>query len=158
MSKLISWLYNLKHRIYVKCMKWQYPDWQDDEYHCNDIKFIWGVKSYDDLTSNTANLYTMNDIDVTYCYSTKLYSLGIETAYLFDGGKQAEVQYLEDLLKEFTKFMLDNGYNIDESYGFWMSQPCINYTAESIPELYTMFRIFVEGYKSVYGSEKDDKL
>jgi hypothetical protein len=54
--------------------------------------------------------------------------------------------------------MLDNGYDIDEPYGFWMSQPYISCAAESIPELYTMFRIFVEGYKSVYRGEKDDKL
>ena len=31
-----------------------------------DYKFIWGIKSADDLTGHSCNLYTMNDIDITY--------------------------------------------------------------------------------------------
>ena len=156
MNKLISWFYNLKNNIYVKHMKRKYPDWEDDEYNCGNLKFIWGIKSYDDLSSAMPNFYTMNDIDITYNRKSGLYSLGVETAYGFDGGqKQGEVKYLDYLLSEFTKFMMDNNYRIDEPYMLLMAQPCTNCFAESIPELYMHFRIFVEGYKAVYGGKNN---
>lgn len=38
----------------------------------------------------------------------------------------------------------------DEPYKFWMSQPSILLEGETIPEVYTNFKIFVEGYKTVH--------
>lgn len=150
---IISWFYQIKHKIYCAYMKHKYSDWEDNDRNCGDLKFIWGIKSYDCLTSAPANLYTMNDIDIIYSRKTGLYTLGIETAYTFENSKQCEAEYLNSLLQMFTQFMIDNNYKIDEPYMFWMGQPGINYFAESIPSLYTQFRIFVEGYKAVYGGE-----
>lgn len=48
----------------------------------DDTKFIWGVKSWDDLSGADACFYTMNDIDIIYNKKTKEYMLGIETAYI----------------------------------------------------------------------------
>ncbi len=152
---ITSWFYQIKHKIYCAYMKSKYPDWEDNDYNCGDLKFIWGIKSGDDLSSVPANFYTMNDIDITYSRKTGLYSLGIETAYMFENSKQGEAEYLNDLLQKFTQFMLDNNYDIDEPHMLWMSMPVINDFAESISDLYTQFRIFVEGYKVVYGGEDD---
>ena len=143
--------YSIKKGLYEKFMRYKYHDWEDNEYNCGDLKFIWGIKSADDLTNSEPNFYTMNDIDITYNRKTGLYSLGIETSYLFDDGKRSEAAYLNGILKKFTEFMEERGYNISAPYVLWMSQPTINCFAESIPELYTQFRIFVEGYAAVYG-------
>lgn len=152
---IISCFYQIKHKIYCAYMKRKYPDWEDDDYNCGDLKFIWGIKSFDCLSSAPANFYTMNDIDIIYSRKSGLYSLGIETAYTFESGKRGEAEYLNDLLQAFTQFMIDNNYKIDESHMLWMEIPSINCFAESIPNLYTQFRIFVEGYKAVYGGGDD---
>ena len=111
----------------------------------DDIKFIWGVKSFDDLSSSNACLYTMNDIDLTYDKQKREYMLGIETAYMFDSYDD-ECKYLSDCLKAFTKYMDDNGLNKNEPFRLFMSNPCTNMVANSIEELYTNFKIFVNGY------------
>ena len=111
----------------------------------DDIKFIWGVKSFDDLSSSNACLYTMNDIDIIYDKKKKEYILGIETAYLFKTYND-ECKYLSDCLKAFTKYMDDNGLNKNESFRLFMNNPCTNMVANSIEELYTNFKIFVNGY------------
>ena len=111
----------------------------------DDIKFIWGVKSFDDLSSSNACLYTMNDIDLTYDKQKREYMLGIETAYMFDSYDD-ECKYLSDCLKAFTKYMDDNGLNKNEPFRLFMNNLCTNMVANSIEELYTNFKIFVNGY------------
>ena len=49
----------------------------------DDFKFIWGLKSWYDLSSSDANMFTMNDIDIIYDKQKKKYILGIETAFNF---------------------------------------------------------------------------
>jgi hypothetical protein len=125
-----------------------------DEYHTGGFDFIWGVTSWDNLVGSTANFYTMNDIEICYNRESEMYSLDIETAYHFRD-KAAEISYLEDLLKYFTEFMHQNDYDTDEEYVLDFSQ--LNITeANSIPELYTNFRLFVEGYKALYGGNRDE--
>ena len=111
----------------------------------DDFKFIWGIKSYDDLSCTDACLYTMNDIDIIYDKKKKEYILGIETAYLFKTYND-ECKYLSDCLKAFTKYMDDNGLNKNEPFRLFMNNPCTNMVANSIEELYTNFKIFVNGY------------
>ena len=75
-----------------------------------NMKFIWGVKSWDDLSSaKSANLYTMNDIDLIYLKDENKYILGIETMFMFKEEKH-KLNYLTGCLKAFTEFMKDNGY------------------------------------------------
>ena len=115
----------------------------------DDLKFIWGIKSADDFTGHDCNLYTMNDIDITYDKKNKVYYLGIETAYVFKD-HQAECDYLKDLLKFFTTYMDENKLNKNEEFMLFMGNPCIGTTSDSIEKLYTDFRIFVEGYCKLY--------
>ena len=116
-----------------------------DPYEIKDIKFIWGVKSWDDLTGADACLYTMNDIDIVYDKNRRVYMLGVETAYMFKS-YGAECDYLRDCLRAFTKYMDDNGLSKNEPFRLWMSNPCTNMEAETIEELYTNFKIFVDGF------------
>lgn len=131
-------------------MKHKYPDWEDNEYNCDNLKFIWGIKSWDDLSSCDANFYTMNDIEICYDRDNSEYVLDIETVYQFKDGKDGEVKYLGRLLNVFTKYMEENNLNMDEPFDFWNCQSNNFWRAKSIPELYTSFRLFVEGYKSLY--------
>lgn len=118
-----------------------------DEYllETDDIKFIWGVKSFDNLSGSDANLYTMNDIDIVYDKKNSEYMLGVETAYLFDSF-EAECNYLVDCLNVFTKYMDDNGLEKNRPYNLFFRDPCTPTTAKSIEELYTSFKIFVDGF------------
>ena len=111
----------------------------------DDFKFIWGVKSWDDLSGADACMYTMNDIDLTYDKQKKVYMLGVETAYMFKT-HAAECDYLRKCLDAFTKYMDDNGLQKDKPYNLFMSNPCTSMTAETIEELYTNFKIFVDGF------------
>ena len=131
-----------KEEKYIKEMDKEYGDYTLET---DDLKFIWGVKSFDDLSSSNACLYTMNDIDIIYDKKKKEYILGIETAYLFKTYND-ECKYLSDCLKAFTKYMDDNGLNKNEPFRLFMNNPCTNMVANSIEELYTNFKIFVHGY------------
>ena len=131
-----------KEEKYIKEMDKEYGDYTLET---DDLKFIWGIKSYDDLSCTDACLYTMNDIDIIYDKKKKEYILGIETAYLFKTYND-ECKYLSDCLKAFTKYMDDNGLNKNEPFRLFMNNPCTNMVANSIEELYTNFKIFVNGY------------
>ena len=131
-----------KEEKYTKEMDEKYGDCSLET---DDIKFIWGVKSWDDLSGADACLYTMNDIDITYDKKKKEYMLGIETAYLFKT-HAAECEYLRDCLRAFTNYMDDNGLNKEEPFRLFMSNPCTSMVADTIEELYTNFKIFVDGF------------
>ena len=131
-----------KEEKYIKEMDKEYGDYTLET---DDLKFIWGVKSFDDLSSSNACLYTMTDTDIIYDKKKKEYILGIETAYLFKTYND-ECKYLSDCLKAFTKYMDDNGLNKNEPFRLFMNNPCTNMVANSIEELYTNFKIFVNGY------------
>ena len=87
----------------------------------------------------------MNDIDIIYDKKKKEYMLGIETSYMFKT-HTAECNYLCDCLNAFTKYMDDNGLNKNEPFRLFMSNPCTTMEANTIEELYTNFKIFVNGY------------
>ena len=120
-----------------------------DPYENEAMKFIWGVKSWDDITSEDACLYTMNDIDIIYDKGAKVYMLGVETAYMFKS-HESECEYLTNCLMTFTKYMDDNGLDKNKPYMLFMSNPCTSMTAETIEDLYTNFRIFVYGFCSLH--------
>lgn len=150
MLQEIKWkLDSIKRYFSNKHYKRLYPDYQEDGYNFGNLKFIWGVTSWDDLSGKDANLYTMNDIDITYNRKEKKYYLGIETAYLFKD-KKAECDYLKQLLNAFNYYMDSNNLSKEDEFVVVMSSVDIKYKADTIEELYTNFRIFVEGFCKIY--------
>lgn len=117
----------------------------------DDWEFIWGVKSADEHSKEEANLHTLNDIDICYNKRTNKYYLGLETIYYFTNERKGQIEYLERLFQEFTRFMTNNGYDTDISDAHTLVNPYFDGYAESITELYVKLKIFIEGYKAVYG-------
>ena len=131
----------------------QHSDCEDGEYNCGNLQFFWGVKSLDDISAQEAACYTMNDLDIIYDRESNEYLLGIETIYSFAEGSKGEIKYLENLLERFTEFMEENRYISTEDklclYHIESGEP---WRAETILDLYIRFKIFVNGYKSVFRS------
>lgn len=125
----------------------------------DDYKFIWGVKSWDDLSGKDVSMYTMNDIDLIYNKKEKRYEFDVETAYMFET-YEAECQYLKDCLNAFTKYMNNNGLNTNEQFMLFMNDTCCSMKADTIEELYTNFKVFVDGFcaQDKWNEEKDENI
>ena len=119
----------------------------------SDMKLIFGIMSYDDLSmSDKPSLMTMNDLDLIYLKNENKYILGIETIYCFKN-KENSKAYLRTLLEHFTKWMIDNNYNIDSSlnqygdmYEIFSNGININTHFDTIEDAYKTFKILVNGY------------
>ena len=146
-DKIKFWSWNKKEEANERKMKKKYPTWNPENW-IDDLEFVWGIKSYDCLARCDANIYTMNDIEIDFDHKDNMYYLSIETAYAFKD-KQAECKYLKGLLKCLEEYMDDNGLNKNEPYMLFMNNPCTNMTAKTIEELYTNFKIFVNGFCSL---------
>ena len=133
----------------IRCQK-MYSDWKDDEYNCGPLKFIWGIKSADDFTSNGANFYTMNDINISYNRDTHKYLLDLETIYQFNNVKEKKI-YLENLLDEFREYLYrENFFEVNfDPHLLYLYNNGEMFVADSLTELYYKFRIFVEGFKNL---------
>lgn len=135
-----------------KVMEKYYEDYNEDCTENSFMKFIWGLKSFDDLSNCNANLETMNDIDLIYLKDKKKYILGVETAYSFNS-KEAERGYFRTLLHNFTKWMEGQGYNTNSSlnpygdvYEIFSGGVNINTEFDTIEDAYRTFKLLVNGY------------
>lgn len=137
-------------------------------YVSNNLVFIWGVKSRDDFTNNSANIFTMNDIDVVYNIETQRYIIGIEEAYSFDTLKDKQI-YFTKLFIFFEKWYESMGYDIIKlsdmqlneiekqkilkhiseivSYRVWNN--CYVCQSKDIFDLYIKFKFFVKEYNKL---------
>ena len=115
-----------------------------------NLQFIWGIKSWDDLSEGEANLFTMNDLDIVYHKDTGRYCLELETIYCFKDPDKGDIEYLENILDRFRMFIKENKYVLPKR----LSLSAINFSepfcATTIQELYLNFEIFVRGYKALY--------
>ncbi len=138
-----------------KILKEYYNNYNEDFTENNSMKFIWGLKSYDDLSGCKANLNTMNDIDLIYLKDEKKYILEIETIYCFNN-KEEEKDYICFLFGKFTDWMINNGYNVNSvliPYGDFIELFSeginINTHFDTIEDAYRTFNILVSGYLTV---------
>lgn len=144
------WYLKICSKIKHFKIKNTYTDNSDEENNDDDLEFVWGIKSWDDITSTEANLYTMNDLDIVYDRKRNEYMLGIETIYLFADGNNGEIKYLEYLLGKFTEFVRENNYiSPDEKFCLRCIESVEPWRANTISELYIRFKDFVQGYKAV---------
>ena len=152
-GKLIKWFpfnvyQKIKDEISSKKREKYYNTFNEDYTENEDFKFIFGIISYDDLTSNKPNLLTMNDFDIIYDKNKKKYIMSIETIYVFKNGVDGEQEYLNNILNKFTQWMLENNYNIEKNvfYEIFTNGNNINTEFDSIEVLYATFNCFVKGY------------
>lgn len=96
-----------------------------------------------------ANIYTMNDIEIDYDHNKKKYLLSIETAYLFKD-KMDECKYLKDLLKCLEEYMDKNNIDKDCPDDLFMRNIGIDFEEDSIQQLYWDFKLYVNGFCSLY--------
>ena len=129
-----------------------YDDYNENFTENSSMKFIWGLKSYDDLSSCDANLETMNDIDLIYLKDEKKYILNVETAYMFSS-KEAEKEYFKVLLDKFTKRMEEQEYDTNSTlspygdmYEIFTNGININTHFDTIEDAYRTFKLLVNGY------------
>lgn len=127
--------------------KYQYSK-EKDKYE-DTYEFIWGVKSYDDLSYGEADLCTINDIDILYNKENKVYLLGIETIYQFTNEQEGEKIYIQHLFDKLTEWINNNGYDTNREldiYDVFTRGLNINSEFESIEELYATFKWLVRGF------------
>lgn len=132
-----------------RCKK-LYADWKDDEFNCGPLKFIFGVKSKDDLSDNNVSTHTLNDLDIFYNRDTKKYLLNIETIYEWSDSN-SKVNYLSLLLENFKVFLLENNlfdFNFDP-YILYIYNDGNLFISDNLTELYYKFKIFVVGYTNL---------
>ena len=129
-----------------------YNDYNEDFTENSSMKFIWGLKDCDDLSSCDANLNTMNDIDLIYLKDENKYILSVETIYMFNS-KEAEKEYFKDLLDKFTEWMEEQGYNTnstlnpyDDMCEIFTKSININTHFDTIEDAYRTFKLLVNVY------------
>lgn len=152
-TRFRKWQLKRKTAKEEKRLRKLYPDYCENEFDAGSLKFIWGVMDTDNIIHQSYQYpcaLTMNDIEIFYDREAKEYTLGLETAYGFIDGKHGEIKHLEHLLDCFKEYMQQNNFDTEYEYRFFLSKPYNLFKAETIPELYTSFRIFVEGYKALY--------
>ena len=120
-----------------------YEEFSKDFMENRDCKLIFGVISYDDLSTNTANLLTMNDFEVCYNKHNNTYSWSIEYLYSFDN-IEGKKKYVERLLNCFTKFMKENKYDTELDGFYTIFTNCTEF--DTIEECYANFKYCVNGY------------
>lgn len=135
----------MKHFIKKLFKKKEESNTQVGEY-----KFIWGVKSYDDLTTSEPNLYTMNDLDICYNEKEGTYILGIETIYMFNN-RVSKDQYLAQLLTSFYDYLVNNNlFNASfDPTNLYVYNDGKLFEAKTLTELYYKFKLFVNGFIAI---------
>ena len=123
-----------------------------------ELKFIWGIKSRDDLSEQRAGLQTMNDFDVYYDPDTKRYHYDIEAIYCFKDS-ECEIEYLKMIFREFTKWMCKKGYNTNYKPILFsvFSEDHYQYGFESIEQLYADFKLKCMGFALMNSKKKTKK-
>jgi hypothetical protein len=114
----------------------------------NEWVFIWGLKSYDDLSPSEANLYTMNDLEITYNKKDNKYYIGIETIYLFEDGIEGLKRYINRLFNALTAWMKSKGFDTQNPSTLRKVSANINDIGkepyDTIEELYADFKFIVD--------------
>jgi hypothetical protein len=138
----------------------KYEEYYINENETEDMLYVWGIKSYDDLTpGNVANMYTMNDLDLIYHKDINKYSLGIETIYSFSS-ENGQYGYMQSLLDEFTKWMEDNNYNTNREFALFevfTDGISIKSKFNSIEEAYAAFKMMVNGFCSLQNNTNESE-
>lgn len=122
------------------------------------VKFVWGIKSANDVSGRPCDMYTLNDFDIWYDPITKSYHYDIETAYDFRGMTGQE-KYLKMIFKEFTKWMRKKGHDTDYKPQIYDLFSCDRWKCgfETLEELYADFKLKCMGFALMNSRKKGKK-
>lgn len=152
-KKIDNYLTKVLHRYSreKKRCRAAYPDWQDDAFNMLDNKFIWG---YNENPKITPSFLSWDDAYIYYNRINKTFYMEVDTGF-YMGVKdaedaQGELERLSKIEEAFRNFLTKNGIPLRAEV-----QSFHNFTleGESLSELYTKFKIQLEGYK-FYRNEK----
>lgn len=152
MSKIKYLFYRVRLKIQEIIFNRQTKGYPDPNREDSKMKHIWGIKSWDDLTSSDCGIHTMNDFDITYLKKENKYVIGIETIYSFEDGRDGEKQYIKNILDRFTEWMESTGYNTTNSFDIsdvftYGIRPLNNIiTFDTIEEAYRTFKFYANGF------------
>ena len=140
-------IYKIQSDIEWKHTEEYYDDFNEDGTENSDMKLVWGIKSYDDLSNAPCGIMTMNDFEVVYLKDKKKYILGIETIYDFEHDYDGEKAYLNDILDKFTAWMIKNHYDTEQEIRLWQfGNITLHSEFDSIEETYAAFKYMVKGF------------
>ena len=132
----------------ARCRR-QYVDWEDDEFNMLDNKFIWG---YNTDPTKTPSFLSWDDAYIYFDRKSKKYCMIVDTAFYTkqlevdksEEAARAEIDRLFQIADAFRDFLIEN--NLRQRADFYCFQDSF-LCADSLTELYTKFRIQIEGYK-----------
>lgn len=136
-----------------KKYKKMYDDWEDNEFNCGPMKFIWGLKSQSDCSNESPSFSTLNDIELYYNRSSGKYVLDIQ-GIIGERTKASVKEYLKSLFSAFEKYIRKNNDTVlsdkdaTKPFGDYMSGDyiSIDFIADDVLTLYYQFKILVKGY------------
>ena len=145
MKKILS---TIKQKI--QHLWWDIEQWYFHLDVGNNHQFIFGEGQNSTYITDHKTTPTTGDFAVEYDKKHKMYYLGIETGFCFED-HAGWIKWLEECLGMFTQYMVDHNLNVNKEFDLFFCQPKIMMKAETLEELYTNFRFFIAGYKSLYG-------
>ena len=115
-----------------------------------DHKFIWGIDL--DHPDQEVSFHSWNDAYIYFNRKDNLYYMEVDTTlftlhYVDEDPQAVARRELDRLLKideAFRNFLIENNLRMRaDNLSFW----CLDLKAESLTQLYTRFRILLEGYQ-----------
>lgn len=139
----------------------------DEKYESDFWKFIWGIRDINNEQKLFPNLDTFNDVAILYNKRIYKYELHVNTNNVFnldvvDGYKSAKI--LIKIIRLFESFIssagIKNNYedflfrNLEQDTDRPMLSEFMSFEGGTINDLYIQFKIFVNGFWSIYGEGK----
>jgi hypothetical protein len=128
-----------RERVYERKMIRKYGDYNRDA-DVGSLRIIKGSPFWEE------------DFEIYYDRDTNKYTIGVETAYVFESPK-GQIDYLHDILAEFEYFIKDNNIEVVVPYSITMRNLSDGFESDSIGELYQKFKIFVLGFEQYLKQE-----
>ena len=124
-----------------------YSDWEDNEFNCGPLKFIWAFTTIECEKGKELNFSTLNDLIIYYNRDNKKYFLDLDIFRRFENRDQFQ-NYISLCLCRFRHYLCSTE-QLDlkfDPYSFESYTKGDFFTGDTLTELYYKFKFFVKGY------------